>query len=1013
MNEMMLPADVCRMIQEVSKASSNMEDLDRIAIAAEGAAQDGLRPVWVTQNIDTLAQGSASSLVSLNELMQNACEAELDSRARRMLHDGGRVAEAKGWTKDDEGWCNLFPSPRDAVASLFPNIPHGRLEEVEGGSQDSVANEVASVILESGEGDRPTFKIRDGGVGQTDVQDTFLKFTESNKRGLRWMVGRLGVGSAQIFSRCRGQIILTKRAPWANGGEDAPWIVVLARRRTTTLHDGTTEISVEYLCFKDAGGRRIFPAMPHDTEVVVEETEWGDRRSAAAASGWIREKEAERGRRYREHNPGRDLVRMECRTYRPTQRMLEGTNRQGERVRPPEDARVRYVAHTRMRHGTLRILVECEFPEKWAQKGVGEDSTRPDAGLWYEQRRSVPDPILPWRVVENRWSDESAGGPAVGKNASPPMFGQFVALTKKSDKRLDIDVPCSAPDGQPVGVARLTAFHFARDNEFKPAKYSPNPQNSLFKVLLGGQTIGLLDFQATNVAIAQGSSTLSERFLFFLRIDGLTNHREFRNAGRTFDQSTQASRLIVSQAPAAAKGDAGMRAIAAEWEKDHSLNAEDDRIVDQLALFEDRPDSSLHNIEAFVKGDVPKQDDKPTIAYFNRRLTFARGKRELKNLNPVRVARGRRRSLPMGTTCRTPLRYARGRRKGWRIELSVHGPANPGVECRADGGRVMVSVAPDAPPDEVVVLARVTDGGFTSKPAIIKLKPEDPPPALSLLPEPTFLAVARSPGNTMLHIDRATPVRFRSDAAPDYGGHSAEVAGPDGLRQHVGVAPDKDGRWTANVPVSRGASAGDKCVLTIRASRRSLPAIEASAELTVVASKPKCGGDAARGRQAVQSLDVPEPSRRLHLKILKTPDDMKTWGFDEKFVAGLGYDTVRAGEREWIAFINWECPIRKEAMKQAAAEKKGRAARAAGVRACDVEQAMRDFDLRLYRTMSILHRQARDEARAGGRLEDFEKGLVSDLAGQAVKDHMNAFAMSLELVTSIRGGEVHYRYREA
>lgn len=983
---MELPKHIAKLIADTARGNITVEAVDRIVEQIKALSK---RWRWVEiKGISTKSQASALQLAAVSEIAQNSVDAEMIKRA-------AQKRRKQGLPDDMDSLAGMYQTRAEAIEDLF-GIPGGDLANFKAGgyeTQNSLSNEVASVIVEFGKDGNVTLKFRDEACGQPESGlSAFVEFGDSEKAKFPWLVGRLGVGASIAAQYARRQMLLVGDET-ANG--QAPWGVILIRRNSKLI-GGQYECECEYLCYEDSDGGQTFPTMPADTEIIIEETYRVKNRRVGLSDAWVEVERVKIEDEYKRKNPNRALVKMEAEVLRPTKKMREGKRYDG-RTGTKYDARVRFVAHTILRHGTLRALVECDrFTEGWAKKGVGGDSGAKSPGLWEALRRAVPATPLPYTIVENR-IDDSTVPMEIGDKAAPAMFGQISTLSKFAE-RIPMTVPVEL-DGKSLGSVELVAFYL--NDEEKLKQYRINHQESPFHILLGGHIIGYAT-QDDAIYIVE-SSGLVGRFVFYLHTDGLNCLSSIRHSGRVLEHRTPESAAFISAAKKAAKEHERIIAIKKEAQKASTPSALAAAIIDALGREDAGVKMTTGEIEACVSG--PKEcggDDKPNFAWPKRDPKFKRGHRKdktkIEHLKPFKVTRGKRNSFQIITSCGTA-RFVKAPQGDSEYRMKVTTlDKQPGVTAKWESGnKITVKVTAGAPKAESVFLVHVCDSnGFKSAPAVIKvepcdIKPKKPTEPLELHEEPTYIS-SYFMGNNQVCLAESTPVNFKADAVRSFDGFIATCT-HGGRIYPATVSPCRDGRWMAEVPVLDGASVGDKCLLHIHADRKdgsSVLLAPGPMKLTVVAKKTPAGNDAKKGRHSVMIPGGPEDKLDFDIITDESKEKLALYGFDKDELCGLAYERGR-----FIAVSNHVCQSYKSATRGINAEIK----KATGAKRMSLEQELKDFNFRLYEMMQGMYMAAKKEAEANG-----SEVSVDDMCNPKVRRQFLHSAQALPLMLDVDPG---------
>jgi len=846
------------------------------------------------QGWGTFSGITTGELPALTELLTNSVDACIRLRATEMAIKAGAPVSGPEFDR-------MFRSPRHATEELF-GIPDGNLVNWTG-DQSSLASSVASLILELGDSSNyrrhPTVKIVDyRGIGQpeSNFRDTFLKTGEGDKFDRPWEAGTYGIGSVVAARICPYQIVVSKRAPSAlpPGASEEPWGILIIRTELVSNESGE-KMMCSVLAYGE-DGREEFPVLPDGTKLHVRETYSVRKCTSRLGKGekvaLVREKEAH-SRRVRGES-----AEMVCETVNPTSIQMEKG--------VVELARV--VARRPLPHGTVRMLVDTQFTEPWIEQPVG-------TGIFRQIERAIPDPILPFLVVENRFASRDAI--ELGARSSLPMFGRTSALSKTAGEPIHIPVEGIEIDGVDMGCIDVSIF-------YSPSGFSDSLSEfaRLPRLIRAGQVVGNGDTHAFSEMI--GFSKFTDRFACLVSIDRLRNGPKLTkicSAGRTVPDSKAVSRLW-GRVVTAVRNNGEMKRIRAEMEKNmpksNELAKQISRVLGGSGDGEDGEIilSGKNRVPVCVKGTDMPVTDNPDYVWINREPRFSGKKRCLETLKPVRLESGKSSTMGVATSSRKKIAFAR-KSCPYKLEAYVDGG---GVEAKIVRNSLVITASravKNAKPAVVIVYA-TNDSGFKSVPGVVKILPVKPKSRTQLLPEPTFVKISGAFANKKLPVGKAEVVRFTTDANSSFSGFSGEARfGNRVFPVHAeGIGK---GRGLAYVPTIDGAQDGDICLLSIVAKGDDGTDVAAcSDELVVVAEKPTVGIKAIKKKKEEEKnkqsqIDAPGEPKGLRIEFQEVPDQWGCTPDSEAEVVDYGGEIIGVINKLAPTFVASMNGIREEA----------------------------------------------------------------------------------------------------
>ncbi|MGI9193642.1 MAG: hypothetical protein ACR2FO_03930 [Actinomycetota bacterium] len=123
-----------------------------------------------------------------------------------------------------------MPASPHLAAHKFFGVPTGGISEMALRDRQKLADLIRVTNQESGNQERPTIEIQDGGSGQhpTEFDKTLLSIMASNKKSKRHQMGVYNAGGAAAYAFCSYTIIVSRRAPdLLNGMPDEVGVTVV------------------------------------------------------------------------------------------------------------------------------------------------------------------------------------------------------------------------------------------------------------------------------------------------------------------------------------------------------------------------------------------------------------------------------------------------------------------------------------------------------------------------------------------------------------------------------------------------------------------------------------------------------------------------------------------------------------------------------------------------------------------------------------------------------------------
>jgi len=789
---------------------------------------------------NSLSAVSTGELPAVTELMMNSIDAHIRLKVTE-------YAEKNGLAITGPEFDVMFRSPRHVTEELF-GIPNGQLAEWHEHEQAWLASRIGSVILELGSGGNckanPTVKIVDHGIGQPGnrFMDTFLNSTEGDKTRRPWEAGFYGLGSIIAARVCPYQVVVSKRA--SIGSSDESWAILIIR---TVPSDDGEMLECSALVYGEYGTEE-FATLSQDAELHVDETYFVSHHKKHLSKAEIVSMTQYRKDRY-ERSRGM-AVEMRCEILEPTKTALKERG---------IVERARFVAKRPLQHGTIRILVDTTFSERWARQPLGGAS-----GVFNRINSALPDPILPFLLVENRLSPGVASIETGERNAIA-MFGRMSPLTKAADRIVHIPIDDIKIDGLDMGGVDVTMYYTESAGGFPKISGELGQTAELPRLFRSGQDVG--EGNTHDFVTMIGFSKFTNRFACIVSIDRLRTGPErmskICSAGRSCDG--KAVPKLWQKVVSAVCGNTEIREIRKQlMESMPTSDALAKQISRILGGVGDGTDgesilSGSKRVPVCVKGtDMPKDDDSPEYVWIDREPKFAGVTRSLETLKPVKVYRGKPCKLAIATSSRRKINFAK---KNGQYSLEVFVDGGSGADVKVVGNNLIVTVnRVSKNPKLITVVVYATDGsGFKSVPGVVKVlpaKPKSKPSRPVLLPEPTFVRINPAFANTKLPVGEAEMVRFSSDAEQAFSGFKGEVRQPDGQVHAVHIEYIGGGRGRAFVPAMPGPNVGDICLLSITAETDGCDVVCCSAELVVVMDKPAVG-EAVLRRNEISKITAP------------------------------------------------------------------------------------------------------------------------------------------------------------
>jgi len=829
--------------------------------------------------INTPAQMMSGELPAVVEPLMNSIDAVCRLKATERAIETGRPTSGPEFD-------GMFKSQRHLTEELF-GVPNGELalwrRNARGRSYAWLASRVASLILEFGDDmdkQKPTVKIIDRGCGQSSrrFRGTFLAVGVGDKGARLWESGTYGIGGAVLARIGRYQIILS-REPGGVWG----LLVIRSEKLTDEAHDFRV---LSVMARGADGAPDEFPTLHPGAELREEQSyaviDLDHRPDAGEVADIVLEKaasfEASRG---------------------------EAEEVRAEFLTPPNKgyaASVRVIASRRLMHGTARIVVGTNFGETWIGASIaGRD------GIRRTLETAVPNPVLPYFLVENRYA---AGVPAINIDKSPcePVLGRTHALSDYQPLEpfhVDVDI-----DG-PMGTVEVSLYYdggsgTASSFSESLSKFAKHPH-----LIRSGQLVEGGDGNEHEFTSMLGNGGFTRHFACLASLDGLRNDCDRLPKVCTAGRQAGAPRYIRSlwkQVAAAVACNPQVREVV---EGLRLAMPEPDEYAKQLSRVLGGkggagailPGGSLR-VPVCVRGDdMPSTGASPDYVCVDYEPRFSSERRSLETLKPVRVKAGKTKSFRIRTSAGR-INFAR---KGGPYTLKVHADG-PGIDARAAGNRLVVTAARVRRTPTTLYVYAVNDSGFVSTPGVLKVLPvagRRPAPAAALLPKPTFVRVGTR--RLELPVGAAKEIRLRTDADPSFRGFSGEAT-HGGRARPVRVRPDGRGRLRALVPALRDARAGDTCLLGVSANGVAM----CSVGLTVVDRPAPPPPPPPRARNPLSTIDAPGDPAGPLLAFADEKDPPEAWNF--KDTKSPGQICVRDGKRWGVQ--NRLSPIFVESAKQ-------------------------------------------------------------------------------------------------
>lgn len=766
-----------------------------------------------------LSSLTTGELPGITELLSNSVDAVI--RLKAVLK-----AIATGRPTSGPEFDSMFQSPRHATEELF-DIPDGELAKWKAHDQGWLASRVASLILELGSAKdykkNPTIKIVDRGIGQPESRfnDTFLNATEGDKVTRPWEAGTYGLGSIVAARVCPYQLIVSKPPTSVLGSESEPWGVIIIRTKIASSAAGK-RLVCSALVYGDEENER-FPTLPEGTELYVDETYFVSHHAKQLSEAEIDSIVRKKADNYWQSRE--EVVEMRYQVLAPTKKAKKERN---------VVMRLRVISRRPLPHGTMRILVDTNFTESWVRQPPGSGS-----GVFRQIQVAVPDPFLPFLVIENRMSP-GVVGIETGVLNTIPMFGRTTALVKTAGEPIRIPIDGIRIDGVNMGSVDVSIY-YAGDGDFSDEikMFAKLP-----RLIRAGAVIG--DGDTHIFADMIGFSRFVEKFACLVSIDRLQSDprcmSKICSAGRTSTENHAVAQLW-KKIITAVRNDERMVKIRDELKAkmpksdelakqiSRVLNGNGDGTDGQVIL------SSGNRVPVCVKGTDMPETDTPEYVWLNREPKFLGKRRTLEALKPVKVKIGRSFTIGVATSCRKKINFAN---KSCQYKLEAYTEGS-GAKVRVAKNSIVITankVRRGVKPKPVVVVVYATDNtGFKSVPGVIKVLPSKVTKQTKLLPEPTFIEITTNFGNRNLPVGKAQMVKFSSDANGSFEGFSGELR-HKGIVYPVRIAYLGNGQGKAFVPSVDGTAVGDTCLLRISANNSY---VSCSEELSLVEKKPDVG----------------------------------------------------------------------------------------------------------------------------------------------------------------------------
>jgi hypothetical protein len=864
--------------------------------------------------VNTMIQVPSGELPAITEPIMNSIDAACRLKAME------RAAEL-GLPASGPEFDGMFRSQRHLTEELF-GVPKGELalwrNNAQGYSYDWLASHVASLILENGDAANLTIKILDfRGCGQAArrFRRTFLNIGVGDKGDRLWESGTYGIGGAVLARIGKYQLIVSRRAPSIAESGDEAWGIIIMRseRRSNKARDYRT---LSVLARGADGDPDEFPTLPIGTELHGDESYSVD---------------------HLDHRPDEaevaDIVLAKAALFEASRG--EAAEMRAEVLAPPKAKAagcvVRVIARRRLTHGTARVIVGTNFTESWITGSIAGKG-----GVRRRLEMAIPDPILPFLLVENRFAPGEPS-PDTGKDPCEPVLGRTLALSKcgRTLDRIPVDISI---DGVELGAVEASLTYSPDMFSEAMTAFARVP-----RLIRSGQLVDGGDGAVHEFASMFGNAGFIKYFACLVSLDGLRNDcdrlTKLCTAARTAGNSDNIRKMWKRVAEAVNR-DPRVRGIVEELRQ---AMPEPDEYAKQLSrVLGGRGGTGVilspgpQMVPVCVKGsDMPRTGAKPDYVYVDVEPRFSKKERTLETLRPVKVQAGKTKSFTIRTSSARRIGFAK---KGCPYTLEVYVDGS-GVSAKVTGSRLVVAAAkPRLRPTTVWVYA-TGDSGFVSTPGVVKVLPTRPrpAPAVSLLPEPTFVRAGSK--RLELPVGKAQEIRLRTDAEQSFRGFHGG-ASHNGHTYPVRVRPDGPGRLRALVPALQNARPGDACVLGVSANGVALCSIG----LVVVDRQTPPGPVAPPGRNPMSVIYVPGQPDGLPLRFADEKDPPEAWGFLDSSSPAQ----ICLREDKHFIVINHLAPAYMESVKHVEAELKELARREHDPSERErLERLTQDYDCRM------------------------------------------------------------------